>query len=70
MDTVWKFGPIAIGIGAILLAFGYPNLAVFSSALLGMPTWFCGLLWLGVKSDTLLGATHDYGYTDTNQKVE
>lgn len=70
MDSVWKFGPIAIGIGTVLLALGYPSIAIVSSTVLGMPTWFCGLLWVGFKSDEVLGVNHTYGYIDSNQKVE
>lgn len=70
-QKVWLFGPLSLVVGSILFALGLPvEIVVSFVGLLGMPTWFCGLLWIGIKSDEFFGIEHGYGYAIQTDDTE
>lgn len=61
---IWTFGALGVGIGGIGTLLGFLTIeeAIFFALFLGMPTWFIGLLWFGIKSDEVLGVEGAFAY--------
>lgn len=61
---IWIFAVFAISLNSIGYILNIITLeaAIIFTALLGMPTWFVGILWLGIKSDELLGVEDAFVY--------
>lgn len=67
----WGFGAISVALGAIGFFLGLLTLegAIIFAGFFGLPTWFIGLLWFGMKSDELLGAENAFAYETVPEKT-